>query len=61
MPSITVPKSVTSIGKGAFDACTSLKDIYFNGKKAKWDKLTKDVSFPENATIHFKRLFGYTK
>ncbi len=34
--SATIPGSVTSIGKGAFSNCTSLKEIRYGGTKAQW-------------------------
>lgn len=41
LTSVTIPNSVTSIGENAFNGCSGLKDIYYSGEKADWDKITK--------------------
>ena len=63
LTSITIPSSVTSIGDCVFSCCNNLKDIYFDGKKAEWDKIKIGSVNQEikDAKIHFKTLFGYTK
>lgn len=40
LTSVTIPKSVTSIKEGAFSGCTKLKDVYFAGSKAEWEKIS---------------------
>ena len=53
--SITIPNSVTWIGDGAFENCTSLKDIYYTGTKEEWNKISigLDNYRLENSTIHY--------
>ena len=52
---ITIPSSVTSIGRYAFGGCTSLTSINFLGAKAEWDAITKGSrwdDFTGDYTIH---------
>ena len=37
LTSIKIPKVVKIIGKGAFNNCTSLRQIVYNGTKDDWD------------------------
>ena len=41
LTSITIPNSVTSIGDGAFSACTKLISITFKGTKKQWNAILK--------------------
>lgn len=54
---ITIPKSVTSIGWGAFFNCeASLKDIYYTGTEDEWTSIAKDRWYNDAltiATIHY--------
>jgi hypothetical protein len=34
---ITLPSTIQSIGNRAFDACSALEEIVFNGTKAEWE------------------------
>ncbi|MBR5240254.1 MAG: leucine-rich repeat protein [Clostridia bacterium] len=58
--SITISDSVTSIGDSAFERCFSLQDVYYNGSRADWGKITvgSSNSYLTNATIHFDPFFG---
>lgn len=53
--SITIPTSITHIGRWAFGECDSLTDVYYSGTEEQW----KRISIGEknepllNATIHF--------
>ena len=40
LTSITIPKSVTEIGRGAFSDCPLLNDVYYDGTKSDWEKIT---------------------
>lgn len=39
LESITIPKSVVSIGMFAFRGCTNLKLVYYRGTKAEWEQM----------------------
>ena len=56
LTSVTIPASVTSIGDGAFCPCFNLKDVYYGGTKADWDKISlgEDNEFLLRATLHYK-------
>lgn len=59
LKSVTIPNSVTSIGVGVFDYTPNLKDIYYKGSKAEWDKITvEDDSFESNVTIHYNSSYS---
>ncbi|WP_251183240.1 leucine-rich repeat protein, partial [Anaerocaecibacter muris] len=52
--SITIPDSVTSIGRYAFYKCSSLTSINFGGTKAQWNSIKKDSywnSYTGNYTV----------
>ena len=42
LTSVTIPDGVTSIGEYAFDGCSGLKEIHYNGTKAQWNAISKD-------------------
>ena len=56
LTSVTIPASVTSIGDDAFCLCFNLKDVYYGGKKADWDKISigEDNEILLHATLHYK-------
>ena len=59
LTSITIPISVTSIGRGAFGACFALSDVYYNGSRAQWDRISIG-DYNEcltNAAFHFDFTF----
>ena len=39
LESITIPDSVTSIGSDAFNWCTSLASVNYNGSEGEWNKI----------------------
>lgn len=43
--SITIPKSVTSICKNAFNSCTYLQKIIYKGTMAQWDEIKKEYGW----------------
>ena len=55
--SITIPDSVVTIEDMAFDECTNLKDVYYDGVKEQWNKISIDSYYNEyltGANIHYK-------
>lgn len=54
LTTVTIPGSVTSIDEAAFGACYWLKDVYYAGSKAQWDKIKIESSNELflNATLH---------
>lgn len=38
--SVTIPKSLKSIGSGAFGGCTGLKEVYYSGKAGDWFRIS---------------------
>ncbi|MBO7215237.1 MAG: leucine-rich repeat domain-containing protein [Clostridia bacterium] len=53
--SFELPSSVTSIGRGAFDHCTSLETIIFNGTIEEWQAIEKiedwDLNMPATKVV----------
>lgn len=56
---VTIPKSMTYIYPDAFYMCNALKDVYYNGTKAEWAKVTNGFNAvyhttptPRGVTIH---------
>ncbi len=42
--SVTIPTSVLTVREGAFSACHSLADVYYDGAQAMWDRITIEDS-----------------
>lgn len=55
LTSVTLPSTLTSIGKYAFTQCGNLKDVDFNGTKEQWQAIRKDKGNDclTKASIHF--------
>ena len=55
LKSITIPDSVTIIGEGAFDCCSSLEDVYYSGSETDWNNIdiSRDNIDLTNADIHY--------
>ncbi|MDD6483226.1 MAG: leucine-rich repeat protein [Clostridiales bacterium] len=53
--SVIIENGVTSIGRSAFDNCSSLTDVYYNGNKEQWQSISigSSNSSLTRATIHF--------
>ena len=45
LTSITLPKSITSMGTSAFLMCPKLTDIYYEGTIAEWNSIKKDPNW----------------
>jgi len=52
---IMIPSSVTSIGYGAFNGCTGLRDVYFEGKPLIAIKDLADEKVRDNCYFHIRR------
>lgn len=55
MTAIAIPDSVTSIGEEVFWDCREMKDVYYSGSQAEWDKISIEDGNENltNATIHY--------
>ena len=54
--SITIPSSVTSIGRKAFQGCGSLTDVYYGGTEEQWGQVSVNGTGNTaltNATFHY--------
>ena len=56
LKSITIPKSVQSIERGAFLDCTSLTDVYYEGTQEEWSYvwIAEGNDALLNADIHYQ-------
>nr|WP_051689043.1 leucine-rich repeat protein [Butyrivibrio sp. AE2032] len=67
--SITIPETVERVSPSAFSGCSALKNVYYEGTEAQWNKIEVDPSGKtlkevfNNATIHFNGevLTGWVK
>lgn len=52
---LTLPNTITDIGRRAFDGCTSLTDVYYGGTEEEWANINISTGNTplENAQIHF--------
>lgn len=55
LTSIMIPDSVASIGDEAFWDCSDMKDVYYSGSQAEWEKISIEDGNENltNATIHY--------
>lgn len=53
--SVTIPKSLTSIPRMAFEFCENLTDVYYGGTEEQWKQVTigDGNDYLLNATIHY--------
>lgn len=53
---VEIPKTVTSVNDNAFNLCRNLKDVYYQGSKADWKKISigKYNEPLTTATIHYE-------
>lgn len=51
---IVVPREIYTIGKNAFEGCTSLTDIYYKGTERDWNKMLSKPDLPEGVTLHLE-------
>ena len=55
LTSITIPDSVTSIGRSAFFGCAALTDVHYSGTKEQWQAIESQNGRNDSlssATIH---------
>lgn len=50
--SVKIPGMVNYIAEDAFEGCTDLTDIYFDGTEERWEKLMSRPELPEGVTVH---------
>ena len=53
IPSLTIPKTVTTIGSDFINLCLKLTDIYFEGTEAQWNAINGGKGVSVSATVHF--------
>ena len=53
LESVTLSANLGSIGEKAFDGCTSLKDVYYDGTETQWKNISGIEGCFDGATIHF--------
>ena len=55
LKSVAIPNSVICIGKGAFEDCYFLTDVYYSGSEEEWNRISIDSDNTDltNATIHY--------
>lgn len=61
--SITIPVSIIEIGRRAFNNCSELTDVYYEGSEAEWNEI--DINSTGNsaltgANIHFAKVESFT-
>lgn len=58
---VTIGAGVKTIGEGAFLDCTKLRDVYFNGTKAQWEKISIESGNDAltGAKLHFTNDTGF--
>lgn len=60
MSVVTLPRSITEIGFGAFSAAENLTDIYYKETEEEWNNIIicKDNAQLSEVTIHFKEILS---
>ena len=51
---VLIDRAVTSIGQGAFNLCSSLKNVYYNGTKEEWETLCSSIGVSNDYLIDAK-------
>ena len=51
---VLIDRAVTSIGQGAFNLCSSLINVYYNGTKEEWEKLCSSIGVSNDYLIDAK-------
>lgn len=62
--SVTIPTSIKEIGRKAFNGCTSLTDVYYDGSEEEWKALLDAVGTGNDAlvgaNVHYSKTTYYT-
>ena len=60
--SVSFPSTITDIGRKAFNGCTNITDVYYNGTSEEWANINigSGNNAIENATMHFAGTITYT-
>lgn len=53
LKNVTIPDSVTEIGKGAFTNCMDLTDIYYSGTAEQRAAISNEADVPDTAAIYY--------
>ncbi len=51
---VLIDRAITSIGESAFNDCKSLKNVYYNGTKEKWETLCSSIGVSNDYLIDAK-------
>ena len=51
--SVTIPRTVASIGSTAFTGCSALTDIYYKGTERDWKNMPGEITIPDGVTLHW--------
>ncbi|MBQ2903186.1 MAG: leucine-rich repeat domain-containing protein [Clostridia bacterium] len=57
LTSVTIPDSITSIGKMAFDGCFNVVSVYYTGDLAGWCSINFNFSSSSNPMINAEKLY----
>lgn len=60
LTSIMIPNSVTSIGEGTFEVCSSLKEVYYEGTSTEWNQIRKGM-YNDELTSASRYYYSETK
>lgn len=60
LESVVIPRTVTRIEMCAFDDCTSLKTIYFEGTYGEWESIAKDTRWNEGCPEDMEIIYNWT-
>ena len=57
LTSITIPSTVTSIDKNAFNGCTALTTVYYTGTEEEWNAI--NIKYDNGSLINATKVFNY--
>jgi hypothetical protein len=59
LTSVTIPSSVTSIGEGAFEYCSKLKNINYTGTQEQWNAISKGPDWNYKCPSDMEIIYNY--